>query len=101
MNRKKLQKIQEELAGMRRRMVKQAEMESIAKQLGRCLVNRGKHPNWESEVFSHLDALSIPDHGGRDLTKTVRTGAIKALEQDIAAWEVWLDSNEGGNGNGS
>lgn len=100
MNRKKLNNIREEMDGMRRRMVKQPEMEAVAKQLGRRLVKRGKHPNWESEMFSHLDALSIPDHGGRDLSKTVRTCALKALEQDIAAWEMWLDQNENGNGNG-
>ena len=100
MDRKRLEKVKGELEAMRRRMVKPAEMQAVAQQLGRKPVKRGKHPNWESEKFSALRPLSIPDHGKRDLSKTVRTCALKLLEQDIAAWEAWLDQHEGNLGNG-
>lgn len=86
---------------MRRRMVKPAEMQALVQQLGRKPVKRGKHPTWESERFPALRPLSIPDHGNRgDLSKTVRTCALKLLEQDIGAWEAWLDQHEGNLGNG-
>lgn len=100
MDRKKLDSIRLEAEGMRHRMVKSSEMQALAKQLGRRPVNRGKHPTWESEMFTGLRALSIPDHGRQDLSKTVRTCALKLLEQDITAWDAWLDQNEGGNGHG-
>jgi len=100
MDRKKLDKLREEMGEMRRRMVRPSEMQALAKQLGRQLVKRGKHPNWESEMFDHVPPLSIPDHGGRDLSKFVRGCALNALEQDVSAWEAWLDQNERNNGNG-
>jgi hypothetical protein len=100
MDRKKLDSIREDMDAMRRRMVKAADLQALAKQLGRHPVNRGKHPNWESEAFEHLRPLSIPDHGGRDLSKTVRSCALKLLEDDVAAWEAWLVQNEHGNGDG-
>ncbi len=83
---------------MRRRMVKPAEMQAIAQQLGRRPVNRGKEPNWESEVFEHLPPLSIPDHGGgRDLHKFVRGKCIVELLRDVEAWDACLGEDENGN----
>jgi hypothetical protein len=100
MDRKKLDKIRDEMEGMRRRMVKPAEMQAVARQLGRRLGKHGKHPNWESQMFTQLRPVSIPDHGGRDLSKTVRAGALDVLDEDVSAWEAWLDKNESGNGHG-
>ena len=71
MNRKKLNKLRRTIEGLRRQSPKALEIQKVARQLGRKKVKRGKEPVWESLEFQNLRPLSIPDHGGRDLTPGV------------------------------
>src|SRR6185437_12054879 len=48
MDRKKLDKLREELDAMRRTQVRASAVESLAAKLGRTLAKRGKHPIWEN-----------------------------------------------------
>jgi hypothetical protein len=94
MNRRKLEKLRRELESLRRSPAKAIAFQSLATRLGRRVVNRGKHPIWESVEFSGLFPLAIPDHGGRDLSTGVRNSVLNQLEGDILAWDNKL-SEEG------
>jgi hypothetical protein len=103
MNRKNLNKLRRELAHLRRSPQKAATLESLARRLGRKLVKRGKEPMWENTEFGDLFVLSIPRHGGRDLSLGVQRSILDQLEDDVFAWEEWLGDdeeaeNEGRNG---
>jgi hypothetical protein len=54
------------------------------------MVNRGKHPMWESQEFPTLPPLSIPDHAGRDLARGTKASILDQLEEDVLAWEEKL-----------
>jgi hypothetical protein len=101
MNRKKLGKLQDELDQMRASSCRAADVQSLAARLGRNLGNRGKHPMWVSDEFKELFALSIPDHGGRDLSRHVKKKILDNLQQDIFAWDAKLPREINRNGNGS
>jgi len=94
MNRKTLDKLKRELASCRRSQQKAADLESLARRLGRKPVKRGKEPMWESTEFDHLFPISIPHHGGRDLAPGTRKSILNDLEDDILAWEERLDEEE-------
>ena len=94
MRRNKLDKLKRDLASRRRSQQKAADLERLARQLGRKLVKRGKEPVWESIEFEHLFPVSIPHHGGRDLAPGTRNSILNALEDDILAWEEKLDAEE-------
>ena len=94
MNRKKLNKARRELAQLRRSPQKAAALESLAGRLGRKLVKRGKEPMWENTKFDQLYALSIPHHGGRDLSLGTQRSILDQLEDDVLAWEEWLGDDE-------
>lgn len=49
---------------------------------------------WESEAFIELYALSIPDHGGRDLAIGTKNSILDQLEDDILAWEERLGDED-------
>lgn len=103
MNRKNLNKVKRELAHLRHSPQKAATLESLAGRLGRKLVKRGKEPMWENTEFGDLFVLSIPRHGGRDLSPGVQRSILDQLEDDVLAWEEWLGDdeeakNEGRNG---
>jgi hypothetical protein len=100
MDRKKLEKLQEELDAMRRTQIRASALESLAARLGRALGNRGKHPMWENLKLAKRPPLSIPDHGQRDISPTVRKVCFNVLQGDIDAWGDWLKQTEGNNGNG-
>jgi hypothetical protein len=87
MNPHKLDKLRQELDAMRHRSVTAADIQRLAGRLGRTLANRGKEPNWINTEFPGLRPLSIPDHGGRDLSPGVRKSVLNELENDIDAWE--------------
>jgi hypothetical protein len=98
--------VKRELIQLRRSPQKPATLESLAGRLGRKLVKRGKEPMWENIEFDELFPLSIPRHGGRDLSVGTQRSILDQLEDDVLAWEVrlWADEddeeaeNECGNG---
>lgn len=94
MNRKKLDKLRRTIAGLRESSPKAIEIERLAKQLGRQKVKRGKEPTWESREFQDLRPLSIPDHGGRDLSTGVKHSVLNQLEDDFASWDERLAQQE-------
>jgi hypothetical protein len=107
MNRKKLDQLKRELEQMRRSPQNARALQGLAKRLGRKPVKRGKEPMWESREFADLYALSIPDHGGKDLAIGTKNSILNQLEDDIFAWEERLEGEEndeeddgGGNGAG-
>lgn len=92
----RLDKLRKELAGLRRSQAKAADLESLARRLGRKKVKRGKEPTWESEEFSHLHPLSIPHHGGRDIPIGTKRNILDQLEKDLFSWEMRLDQEQDG-----
>lgn len=94
MDRKRLDKMRRELAGLRRGRHKAATLERLAKRLGRKKVKRGSEPMWESVEFDDLFVLSIPHHGGRDLAPGTQRSILDQLEEDVLAWEVRLSDEE-------
>jgi hypothetical protein len=70
------------------------------KRLGRELRDGGKHPMYVSRVFPALRPLSIPSHGGHDLSTGVRDSILDQIEDDMGAWEKWLSERERKNGSG-
>ena len=96
MKQRKLAKLWKNLAALRRGTHKAREFESLARRLGRELVDRGKHPMWESTVFDELDALSIPRHGGKDIPPGTKKSILNQLEDDLLAWEERLGKKENG-----
>ena len=94
MNRKKLDKLRRTLEGLRRQSPKALEIQKVAKQLGRKRVKRGKEPVWESLEFQHLRPLSIPDHGGRDLSPGVLRATVNQLEDDLNSWDERITQQE-------
>jgi hypothetical protein len=101
MDRKKLERISRQLGSLRRSQPKAKELQSLAGQLGRKSVNRGKEPMYESEAFPHLRPLSIPNHKGRDLPTGTKNSILNQLEEDLDAWEAAVSRSERGNGGGS
>jgi hypothetical protein len=51
---------------------------------------------WESEQFD-LFALSIPDHGGKDLAIGTQRSILNQLEDDVLAWEERLSGEDNDN----
>ena len=94
MNRRKLDKLKRELEQRRRSPQKAIALQSLAQRLGRKRVKRGKEPMWESP-FIELYALSIPDHGGRDLAPGTKNSILNQLEGDILAWEARIGDEYG------
>jgi len=96
MNRKKLNKLWRQIEGMRSTSLKAIEIQRLAKQLGRERVKRGKEPTWESREFQGLRALSIPDHGGKDLSPGVKQSILNQLEDDLISWDERITQKETG-----
>lgn len=67
---------------------------SIAKQLGRTKVNRGKEPNYTRERSPELSPpLSIPNHPG-DMKPGTARSIIDALLSDVDDWEIFLSESD-------
>jgi hypothetical protein len=94
MNRKKLNKLRLAVERLRLSSPKAFEIQKLAKQLGRRRVKRGSEPTWESQEFLTLNVLSIPDHGGKDLSPGVRNSVLTQLEDDLIAWDERLTQHE-------
>ncbi len=94
MNRNKLRKIKDELIAARKTPQRARDLESLAASLGRKLVNRGKHPIWESTVFK-IPPVPIPHHGKPpEVSKAVRNGVLDALWRDYEEWKNRLEEGE-------
>ncbi len=98
MNRKKLNKLWRQIEGMRKTSPKAFEIQKLAKQMGRKKVKRGKEPTWESREFQDLRPLSIPDHGGKDLSPGVKNSILNQLEDDLICWDERITQQEMGVG---
>lgn len=90
MDQKKLDRITLRIMQARRSSQRARDLESIAKQLGRTKVNRGKEPTWESALPGR-PPLSIPHHGGRDIAIGTRNSILDFLEDDVMALQEILD----------
>ena len=91
MDRKKLDKVRARMAQMRRSPQTSGALEGLASDLGRRLNGkRGKHPIWVNDQFPSYP-LSIPRHSG-EVPPGTRNSILNQLEDDLIAWENWLDS---------
>ena len=91
MNKKKLAEIKRELKGMYQSPQNRNHKDfiSIAKQLGRREVKRGKEPTYVKDDNPVLcPPLSIPKHG--DLKVGTARSIIQALLNDVDVWEIFL-----------
>lgn len=94
MDQRKLDKLKREIRELRRKTVKAKDLQSVASRLGRKVVNRGKHPMWESEEFDFFP-ISIPDHGGgKDIPDGTKKSILNQLEDDLMAWEERLSDED-------
>lgn len=91
MNRRKLERIQREISGLRRGQAKAADVVRIAIQLGRQPAKRGKHPTFIHPIFRELRPLSIPAHAGKDLPPGTKNNILNQLDDDVLRWTEWLD----------
>ncbi len=85
MNARKIGKIEKELYNLRRKsVVTTAELQSLAKSLGRRKLTgaqvRGKEPGWVSNEFPQLRPISIPFHGNNS---SVAPGTAKNILNDL------------------
>lgn len=90
MDLKRLEKLIDELNGLRRGRHRARAYQQLATSLGRKLVKRGKEPMWESEVFPDLFPLAIPDHGGADIPIGTQKSILNQLESDVECWRDLL-----------
>lgn len=90
MNQKKLDRITLRIVQARRSPQKARDLESIAKQLGRTKVNRGKEPMWENDLPGR-PPLAIPHHSSRDIAIGTRNSILDILEEDVLALQEILD----------
>lgn len=93
MDKKKLKKLRQELTAMRRspQNRKAADLQALAKKVGRVPDNRGKEPTWVRKKDPALSPpLSIPDHGGVDLKSGTARSIIDQLLSDLDDWELFM-----------
>jgi predicted RNase H-like HicB family nuclease len=89
MNRKKLNRIWQDIEAARRTLPKLADLEALAKRCGRKASGGGKHMMWTSTAFPQHRPFPIPRHGGNpEATYTVRDSVLDMLEADAAAETV-------------
>ena len=95
MNSRRLSKIRQQMEAYRKRGgIKSAELESLAKDLGRVKSKRGKEPTWVNERFPELYPLSIPHHGSHDLNRFTAGSILDQLENDLERWEEAMESED-------
>lgn len=94
MDLKKIRKLRTRIENLRRQGgIRAAELQSLAKRLGRRKANRGKEPTWVSEDFLDSRPVSIPDHPG-SLNRFTAGGILDQLEGDLERHEELLSSLE-------
>ncbi|MCX6000410.1 MAG: hypothetical protein NTU41_12745 [Chloroflexi bacterium] len=99
MDKQKLNRITEKIQACRKRGgIRAAELESIARELGRAPSKRGKEPTWVNERFRDLRPLSIPRHGSRDLNRYTAGAILDQLELDLERWEEAIEGGENAEG---
>ena len=99
MNRRRLSKIRQQIEACHKRGgIKSAELESLAKDLGRVKSKRGKEPTWVNEQFPELYPLSIPHHGSHDLNRFTAGSILDQLENDLERWEEAMELEDDGEG---
>ena len=97
MDLRKIRKLRSEIADLRGRGgIKCAELQSLARRLGRRLASRGKEPNWVHKDFPDSWPVSIPDHRG-DLNRFTARGILDQLEGDLDRYEELLSSRDQSN----
>ena len=94
MTRNKFRKLHRLLAQLRQSPQKADALQKLARQLGRRPVKRGKEPTWESDKSSELRALTIPAHGGKDLSIGTKNSILNQLEDDLNFWDGLLSKQE-------
>ncbi len=74
--------------------IQASDLQSIAKQLGREMVKRGKEPNYEKrDPPAFPTPLSIPNHKPTLKAGTARS-VIDALLSDVDTWENFLNEQD-------
>lgn len=54
---------------------------------------------WVNGTFPNLRPMSIPHHGGKDLSPRTKSSILNQLEEeDVAAWEDKIGKNGSSNG---
>lgn len=92
MNRAKLEKLRKRVEELRNQGgIGSAELESLARALGRVPFKRGKEPTWVNRTFTDLRPLSIPRHGSKDVNKFTANKILDELELDIEKFEEFLE----------
>jgi hypothetical protein len=85
-----LNKLELEINALRARTgnIKQGELESLAKKLGRERSKRGAEPTYVLRQLPNRFPLSIPGH--RQIAKFTAKSILNTLEDDVDAWRQWL-----------
>jgi hypothetical protein len=90
----KIRKLRSEIEALRNRgWVKTAELEALARRLGRRRAKRGKEPTWISDEFPDRRPVSIPSHPG-DVNRFTARSILDQLEGDLDRYEELLQSQE-------
>jgi hypothetical protein len=102
MDRKKLDKLWQDLSAARNSPQKAGDLQDLARKAERRERTGGKHSSmWVTDHFPHRP-FPIPTHGAKDISIGVRNVVLNALEADAAAWEEVLEREEQTkNGNGA
>ena len=94
MERKKLDRLWQDLAAARTSPQTAGELQSLARRAGRRERTGGKHSSmWVTDHFPHRP-FPIPTHGNKSVSIGVRNVVLNALEADAAAWEDVVGINE-------
>ena len=81
------QRIRRQIESLRNRGgAKSAELERLAKALGRTRHPRGSEPTWVNKRFRWLRPLTIPHHS-KELKRYTVHSILDQLEEDLSAWE--------------
>ncbi|HEY7213801.1 MAG TPA: hypothetical protein VIC28_04185 [Thermoanaerobaculia bacterium] len=90
----KIRKLRSEIEALRNKgWVKTAELEALARRLGRRRAKRGKEPTWISDELPDRRPVSIPSHPG-DVNRFTARSILDQLEGDLDRYEELLQSRE-------
>ncbi|WP_143762962.1 hypothetical protein [Ramlibacter tataouinensis] len=95
MNLRKINKLEAELRAVLKSPSSRSStyMRSLAKQVERKMVNRGKEPTFERHDPPPLPPLTIPGHPG-DLSIGVVRSVANQLLNDLDEWRLHLQQQE-------
>lgn len=88
-----LRKIETEIDNLRNRLgnIRERELVSLAKKLGRERFNRGSEPTYIMRQLPGRYPLAIPGH--RDIKRGTAKKILDVLEEDVFAWREWLKTH--------